>query len=167
MDLRSIFEVAWLNLTARLEAYRRFTCGIFLILGPCCLILAFGFAIRTAFFLHSGDTADGVVVSMATKHDAQGGSDTFSPVFVFQTPDGRQHKVESKVGADPPEFTPGEHVRVVYEAGKPGQAKISSLLQLWFVPLLLAVIAAGLSGVGCLLFFYQRWLGRRRLSLKA
>ena len=140
--------------------YLRFLRGVLLLAGPCCLLISAGFGIRVWLQLRNGLRAEGTVVRMATVHGRDGGADMYAPVFIFESTAGRQYTVTSATASDPPEFTVGDRVEVVYQKDRPAGARISSFWQLWFLPMVCVFFAVGLSGAGLLLQIFERWQGR-------
>jgi hypothetical protein len=91
----------------------------------------------------SGDQyADGTVVAL----DYDGKS--YSPVVEFATPGGTRVRITSWVGSNPSSFDVGEHVGVRYKPDNPNDAVINQYWQIWFLPTLLAIIAAPFLAIG-------------------
>ena len=132
-----------LNLVARIG----------LVVGPCFLALALGFALHTSGFLHSSVSATGTVVSLAPK---QGGNGvTFAPVFTFAAA-GRSYMVTADVASNPPAFRVGQSVPVLYQTADPGHAKIASFGQLWLVAVIFGVMGAFMTAIGYALLQSKR-----------
>lgn len=65
---------------------------------------------------------------------------SMSPCFTFTLESGKPFTVASRVGSNPPEFKPGESVRVYYRRDHPEWAVINSLGQLWMDDVALAFV---------------------------
>src|SRR5580698_4095219 len=101
-----------------------------MVVGPDFLVLAVGFATYEAWFIRHALVAEGVVTQLIANGDASH-SVAYAPVFKFTTPDGRQHTVQSGAASNPPGFTVGEQVSVLFNPQNPEAADIDSFWQLW------------------------------------
>jgi hypothetical protein len=137
-------------------AISRSFCGVCLCAGPSFLAIALGFAIYTAWFLHGSVAANGTVVGMRTTTDAEDNSVTYAPVFSFAASDGNTYTVSSDTGSNPPGFELKQQVKVLYEEGRPTNAKIATFGQLWLFPLLFGIVGATAIAVGFFLLRYER-----------
>jgi hypothetical protein len=142
----------------------RVTC---LALGPCFLALAFGFAVHTVLFLENGVAVDGTVVGMARIHTKETESAGFAPIFTFTAEGGKTYTVTSDVASYPPEFSAGQHVRVLYGAGSPAGARLASFRQLWLMPVMFCLAGFICWGFGYILLRYDRRRQRRSVSVGA
>ena len=61
---------------------------------------------------------------------------------------------------NPPGFRVGEHVKVLYQHGRPEHAKIDSFIQLWLPELVLTIVGGGFSVIPAIIV-------RRRLKQRA
>jgi hypothetical protein len=166
MDLRATLAWASEEISTRFEAYRRLLRGACLIVGPCFLVIALGFAIHTIVFLRSSIEATGIIVSMDPKYDKGNDSKSYAPIFTFPTEDGQTFTVTSDFASDPPEFTVGQRVTVLYEKNHPIGARIASFWQLWGMSAMFNIFGVTATGTWYLLSRYDRWLERRGLSLR-
>ena len=133
--------------------------------GPVFLLVALGFAIYTAHFIHSSAVAEGKILSLrevvSHSDDAdQHESITYAPVFTFKAADGASYTVSSDTGSSPAGFTAGDTVRVLYSPSNPAGARIDSFAQLWFTPMVLGCLGVGAIAAGLLLLYLER--GRAR-----
>jgi hypothetical protein len=103
--------------------------GAGMLVVACCLY----FNVRA--FLGTAERAEGTVIALRRQHSSD--STTFVPVVRFQL---RTRRVEfdSGAGSNPPRYTVGDKVAVLYQPANPYQAKIDSFFSLWEGPLILA-----------------------------
>jgi hypothetical protein len=113
-------------------------------------------ALNTWLFLRRGTPTVGKIVDMVSKRDGQGGTLMSAPVFVFTAGDGRSYKVTSEVFSYPPEYVVGQDVAVLYEMGNPMRARLSSFMQLWFVPSGFGFAGALAVAVAYFILLYER-----------
>jgi hypothetical protein len=123
-------------------------------------LVGIGFGINTALFLRRCVSADGVVAALHPVRDAENGSTTYSPTFRFNSPDGATYTITSSTSSNPPEFAVGQHVRVLYLASKPANARIDSFTQLWFMAIALTAGGVLLALLGYILLRYERRVNR-------
>jgi hypothetical protein len=134
--------------------------------GPALLLVALGFAIYTAHFIHSSAVAEGKVLSLreVVRHSDdvdQHESITYAPVFTFKTADGASYTVSSDTGSSPAGFTVGDTVRVLYSPSNPSAARIDTFAQLWFTPMVFGCLGVGAIAAGLLLLDLERRRSRR------
>jgi hypothetical protein len=79
-------------------------------------------------FIAAADRTEGVVIALRRQHSSN--STTYVPVVRFQLPK-RQIEFDSGGGTNPPRYSIGEKVPVLYLATNPYQAKIDSFFSLW------------------------------------
>src|SRR5262249_33106589 len=73
--------------------------------------------------------AEGTVVAQAAKGRG------FSPVVVFATPGGARVRYTPGLSTNPPRYTIGERLPVIYSPSDPSHAAIDEFWELWFAPL--------------------------------
>lgn len=131
-------------------------------------IICFGIAIisarATTTFMRTAIKANGAIVDLVRVgygHDV-----TYAPVFRFTAADGRSYTIKSRASTNPPEFTVGQTVQILYRPNDPAHARLSTTGQLWLLPMIL-----GLGGLifsfGYLLFWFNDRYFRKYSSLKA
>jgi len=140
-------------------------CRWLLLGGLCNLAVGVGFGIYTSLFLLRSVEAQGTIIRLDEVPYQDDGSINYDPVFSFTAQDGHTHTVRSGVATNPPGFTEGQTVRVLYIKNNPGGAKLASFWQLWFVTLLCSGLGMFFGGPGYLLLRYERRLNRQALSL--
>jgi hypothetical protein len=73
---------------------------------------------------------------------------TLAPKVSFVAKNGETYMFISSVGTNPPEFEKGQRVSIYYDPQSPKQAFVDSFLQLWFVNVILTVLALPFLGIG-------------------
>ncbi|MBM4118088.1 DUF3592 domain-containing protein [bacterium] len=73
---------------------------------------------------------------------------TYRPVIRFTTRNGRQINYESIVSSYPPRYSEGEGVRILYDPGRPEQARIDDFTDLWLRSIFLAGVGSVLTLLG-------------------
>ena len=94
--------------------------------------------------------AEGTVVDLIASRDSDGDT-MYYPRVRFRTGAGDLEEFTGGVGSKPAAFDVGEGVRVLYDPERPGDARIDTFFQLWFLPLLLGgmgIVFAGIGGAG-------------------
>ena len=118
----------------------------------CCLVLGIGllmYGVGTLYddvqIVQTGLRTTGVIV--ANEYHSSGRSYAYYPVVRFVAQGGQTYVVQSRFGANPPEFRQGEAVTVYYDPRHPQRIMIDSDGQ-WTDPLLPIVMGAvfGLAG---------------------
>jgi hypothetical protein len=91
----------------------------------------------------------------------------FAPVFRFQAADGRTYTVISSTSTDPPEFSTGDTITVLYKRNDPAGAIPDAFWQLWLTPVILVLIGTihGVLGLVCL--YFDRRSRRSRATANA
>lgn len=103
---------------------------VILLAGPILLTLAAVASAGNLIFICNAATTDGTILDLHGV-DSSKDPDSYAPVFRFTADDGRTYIVVSNSSTAPPGFSVGEHVRVLYQKGRPESAKIDTLYQLW------------------------------------
>jgi Protein of unknown function (DUF3592) len=135
-----------------------------LIVGPCCLVIALGYAIYICSFLRSSSACTGTVVSL-TARPGEDNLTAYAPIFTFVATNGQQYTITADVASTTPEFKVGQSVPVLYKSANPDKAKIDSFWQLWLFPVVFGFLGSFFTGVGYALLRYERWRDRRGLSI--
>lgn len=137
--------------------------AIFSVIGVGLLMGGGMFYGSTSTFLKTAVGADGKVVdliprdSSRTENGRTVHSVSYYPVIEFPV-NGQVVKFESSTGSNPPSYSTGERVSVLYNPVAPAQAKINSFFDLWGA----ALIASGLGlvfssiGIGVIYFGIRR-----------
>ena len=96
-------------------------------------------------FVAAADTTEGEVIDIVGVSQRVGSSRSYAPVVRFKTPDGKSVKFTSDSSSNPPSYSVGERVTVLYDPAKPRNAKLEG----WdnWLPV------AGLGGFGAVFVF--------------
>lgn len=102
---------------------------VFTVVGLGMLFGAFLFYTNSQDFLNSAMTTNGTVVELVRSRSSD--STTYRPVVEFKTPVGKLIEFTSSSGSNPPSYSKGEVVEVLYQEASPEQAKINGFFSLW------------------------------------
>lgn len=91
-------------------------------------------------FLEKADRVQGTVVELIAKRSDK--STTYAPVVVFKTKKGQEIKYFSSVSSNPPSYSEGENVEMLYDPQNPHDASINGFFSLWLGPLILSILGA-------------------------
>jgi hypothetical protein len=98
-----------------------------------------------------GIVNEGIVVDMdASTTD---GSTTYAPIIEFQA-NGQTYSFKGGISSNPPQYSVGDQVNVLYDPDNPETAQINKGSERWLVPLIL--IPAMIFGVIVVNFFLIR-----------
>lgn len=106
--------------------------------------------------------AEGRIVQMIPRSstDSDGHrSTTWTPVFVFRLPDGKEMRVVAGYSSSPPCCTVGEVIRVRYDPADPSRAQMAGFLASWLVATILGGIGLVFLLAGLLAARLMRRLG--------
>jgi len=140
--------------------------NLFLVIGIGLLAGAIAMMLSTESFLHHAVTVTGTVIGNDVVIDSQDRSETYRPRFEFQTPDGRNVVVRSNTGSNPPSFSEGDTVTVLYEPQSPEKAKIRSFAQLWLGTMILGILGGVFTAIGGGILLYGRLKTQTRTKLQ-
>ncbi|MFY9853854.1 MAG: DUF3592 domain-containing protein [Terracidiphilus sp.] len=149
------------------EHFLRVASRAWIACGIACLLLAPVFGIYTVTFIHRAATASGSIVRLIEATGENNETLNYAPVFAFTASNGYNYTVTSSTASNPPEFTVGQVVQVLYEKSNPSHARLASFWQLWFLPVLLSGLGTVFSGAGYLLLRYECRRKRRAAALAA
>ncbi len=132
--------------------------GLFALIGVGLLAGAFWSYVSTRRFVAGAATATGTVTELVRREGREpGDSPTFAPTVRFQTARGQAVEFVGTPISNPPAYTVGDDIRVLYDPSRPDQASIDGFFSLWGVALILGGIGAVFTAVGGLvLFLYVR-----------
>ena len=95
----------------------------------------------TTAFIATAERAEGTVIELVRNRSSD--STTYAPIVEFVTAQGRKVEFRSSTSSNPPAYSRGEKVAVLYSPSSPEQAKIDGFFSVWGG----TVILAGLGGV--------------------
>lgn len=126
---------------------------VFAAVGIGMLIAALAVRSHTASFVSRATRAEGTVTALVGQHSTDNNSISYRPVVRFQA--GEQQIVfSSSIASNPPAYSVGERVDVLYLESDPYDAKIDSFRSLWFFPMLLGAMGAIFFAIGGGLIFF-------------
>ena len=76
----------------------------------------------------------------------------YCPQVAFTDSTGKKIEFESEIGTQPPAYTLGQRVQIIYQKDFPQKAEIDSITNLWFVPGCMLAFALLFSVLGLVLF---------------
>jgi hypothetical protein len=130
--------------------------SIFLGIGLVVLAIAVYLTWSTHAWLGRSVQASGVVVEVVRIQNRQTGELMFAPLVRFQTADGRSIEFQSSLRTNPPSYSPGESVTVLYDPARPVSAEIANLFSIWFAPMVLWFLGTVFTAVGIGVAVYRR-----------
>jgi hypothetical protein len=80
----------------------------------------------------------------------------YAPVFSFETDAGVSYTIHSNTRTNPPEFSVGDKITVLYDRGDPQGATPDSTMQLWLVPIVFATIGPIHLLIGLILLYFDK-----------
>jgi hypothetical protein len=140
-------------------------CRAWLLGGLGAIAVGLGFGIYNIVFLSRSVSAMGTVERLTPVVDQDDGTINYAPVFTFTAQDGHLYTVTEALASNPPGFTVGQVVRVLYLKTNPAGAKLGYFWELWFDTILCAGLGLFLTGAGYLLLRYEP--KRQRLAALA
>jgi hypothetical protein len=142
--------------------------AIFLFVAVIMLAISVISAVSTSRAVAKEQSAPGEVVDMIVRK-SQGGYDSegtyqapqdyYYPVVAFSLPDGTRKTVQIGEGSWPPAYEVGEQVTVLYDPGKPINARIkstSSDILMWLLPGITGTIGVVFLIVSVSIFWFLR-----------
>lgn len=103
----------------------------------------------------SGETVTGTVIEMQESSSPDSGCCTYSPVIEYQV-NGQTYTIEGGIASDPPQYSVGDQVAIVYDPANPQTAQINSLAENWLMPVL--VIPSMIAASALTTFFlFRAW----------
>src|SRR5690554_6852577 len=103
----------------------------FTLIGLGLAAIAFSMYSNTHSFLDHAVTTEGTVTQLVRSYSSQNsGSSSYFPVIRFFTPDGNLVEFQSSTGSNPPAYSTGELVEVLYRPEAPERARINSFSSL-------------------------------------
>lgn len=101
----------------------------FTMVGLGMLVGSFFIYQNTQVFLKNALTTEGLVIELVASRSSD--STTYRPVIEFKTQDGSRIEFISSTGSNPPSYSKGEAVEVLYQESFPEQAKVNGFFSLW------------------------------------
>lgn len=130
---------------------------ILLPFGICLMAGALFWYLSISGFVAEAERAEGKVIELLRRTD----SSTYAPVVSFITKNGESIEFVSSTGSNPPSYSVGETVPVLYAPASPQNARIDGILSLWAGPMILGGIGIGFSSLAFSMLLVGR-VGTRR-----
>jgi Protein of unknown function (DUF3592) len=111
--------------------------SIFAGVGSIIAITGIIMGLVTRSFVTKAIPTQGTVIELVERlsSDSDGDSSVvYYPLVIFTTRSGEATVFEGNAGSNPPAFTKGQQVKVLYSQNKPEEAMIYSWFDLWFFP---------------------------------
>ena len=131
--------------------------GLFLLVGACVSFFS------TKEFIRTAEMTLGTVVdlrrsmsrsrSISDSNSRLRNSFSYAPVVQFQSNDGRSITFISSTSSNPPGYSRGETVDVLYKPLSPEQAKIRSFFSLWIEVLVSGILGSIFFLIGVFIIF--------------
>ncbi len=137
---------------------------VFTLVGLGMLIGAFTLYNNTQGFIQNSLVTDGRVVALASSRTSD--STIYRPVVEFNTREGSVVEFTSSSGSNPPSYSEGEIVEVLYQEATPEQAKINAFFSLWGGATILASLGAVFFLVGFSIVLFGSLKGKKLKYLK-
>ncbi|MEQ9546792.1 MAG: DUF3592 domain-containing protein [Marinobacter sp.] len=123
---------------------------IFTLAGLGMLAGAFFAFQSTSTFLETATAKPGVVTDLIRSRSSD--SNAYYPIVRFEYEPGSPMEFQSSSGSNPPSYSRGEEVRVLFAPGEPGSARIDGFFSLWGAALIVGGIGAAFFMVGAGMF---------------
>ncbi len=133
---------------------------VFTAIGVILLIVGLVYIGQTLSFLDTCLEARGVVVNLSWRYDSEGSQLAYS---VFQFVDertGEEITVSSTQGRNPPAYSVGQEVFILYDPQNPHNARIKSFWNIWLGPMIVTGLCGAFLSVGLIPFGFD--IRRRR-----
>ncbi|MCK5726951.1 MAG: DUF3592 domain-containing protein [Thiotrichaceae bacterium] len=102
---------------------------IFSIVGLAMLLGAFFLYTNTQNFLKTAITTNGTVTQLIRSNSRD--SIVYRPVVEFKTKEGKLIEFTSSTGRNPPSYSRGEVIKILYSPSSPEKARIKGFFSLW------------------------------------
>lgn len=127
---------------------------IFGFVGLILIGIAYFLWMRMRAFIATARSTKGTVIRLVS--DSEG---AVAPVFKFTASNGDVIEQEDKIFSNPPAHRLGEFVDILYDPNNPRNARVAKKTNLYFAPILLAVLGVIFIGSAGL------WLGLKLLDI--
>lgn len=153
------FEAEFNKMQQQSAGMPKIIVSIFAAIGALMLLIALVSTVNTVRSLAREVSAPGQVVDMTVREsydsETRITSEYYYPVVQFTTTDGASKRVQLSEGSWPPEYEVSQPVTVLYDPGKPLDARIesaSSTVLKWLVPGITGVIGVVFLGFSYMIY---------------
>ena len=126
---------------------------IFALIGLAMLFGAYSLYSGTQSFLETAVSTQGTVIDLRRSRSSDG-DDTYAPVVQFNTNGGESIEFTSSTSSNPPSYSRGEPVEVLYQEDSPYDAKIKGFFSLWGAALIVGIFGAIFFLIGFSIIFF-------------
>jgi hypothetical protein len=137
---------------------------VFSAIGIALLAGAIFFYQNTSAFLADALSTSGTVIDLARSRSSD--STTYRPVVEFKTHNGERVEFTSTSGSNPPSYSKGEIVTVLYSELRPEKARIQGFFSLWGMPAIFGGLGAVFATIGFSIILFGRLKQRNITYLK-
>ncbi|MBD2074590.1 DUF3592 domain-containing protein [Phormidium sp. FACHB-592] len=120
--------------------------------------------INTSAFLKNAIKAEGTVIELIPSYSD--GSTTYRPAVRFINQQGKEIEFASSSSSNPPSYSEGQTVEILYRPEEPQKAEINSFFSLWGAPTILGGLGSAFFTVGAVLLAVPKLKGREEKYLK-
>jgi len=138
----------------------------FAVLGAGLLAGGLFWAQQVRSFIAEASLAEGTVVDLVASRSSDG-SRGWRPVVRFVAADGSAVQFASSVSSNPPSYSRGEKVEVLYSPSRPQDAAIKGFFALWLGPLILGGLGSVFFAIGGSMLLAGRARVRQAARLRA
>ena len=129
------------------------------------MLVGAGFLITsTNEFINAAVSANGEVIGLESRSSDDG--TTYAPIVEFTTADRQRIEFTSSSSSNPPAYSTGEAVEVLYLADNPLDAKINGFMDLWFGSLMLVVMGGIFTAIGGGMVLFPVFKQRKQTDLR-
>jgi hypothetical protein len=148
------FEAEFQALERQTAKAPKIIVSVFLGIAALMLVIALVSTVSTIRRLSRETSAPGQVVDMTVRQsydsETKVTNEYYYPVVEFTLPDGTPKRVQLSEGSWPPEYEIGQPVTVLYDPGKPLNARIrsgSSTMLQWILPGITGIVGVAFLGI--------------------
>ena len=107
-----------------------------------------------------GIRTEGIVIDLQYRSDDKG-SGTYAPVVEFLDEQNRPHEYRASSGSNPPRYSRGDRVEIIYLQNNPEHALIDDFSDRWALPIFLLVFGGAFAAGGSMVIWL--YVRRRRI----
>ena len=135
-----------------------------LVVGIVLLVVSVLLLLNTKDFLSEAVVTQGTVLELIASRSSD--SITYRPVVQFANESGQLVNFTSSTGSNPPSYSPGQQVEVLYRPGERKSPRINSFFSLWGAEAIVAGIGTVFLLAGAILMWVPEFKYRKGETLK-
>ncbi|MHC6225422.1 DUF3592 domain-containing protein [Pseudomonas sp. X10] len=136
---------------------------LFVFVGLAILMAGYSSYQRTKSFLSDALASQGHVIDLLSTQGSD--STAYKAIVQFETGAGQTFELISSVATNPPLYTVGEVVEILYSPTNPDEARIDSFFEVWGAATILGPIGGSFVLAGSLIILFGKWKVRRNTHL--